>query len=138
MLKKAWVYGALLIIGIALIGLSFLLSTEAQKAIQGVMMGVGAGLLGMSAANLIMKRYEKQHPEVARQSEMEQKDERNMMLRAKARASAANVLQWLIIALAFVMILTDAPLGYTLGAIGVYLAYHVLSVIFMARYQKKM
>jgi hypothetical protein len=138
MLKKAWVYGALLIAGLALMGLSFLFGAESVKAVQGVMMGVGAGLTGVSGANLLMKRYENQHPDVAKQSEIESKDERNVMIRAKARAAAGNVLQWFIIGLAFVMILLDAPLGYTLAAVGVYLAYHVLSAVFMVRYQKQM
>ena len=139
MLKKTWVYAALLTAGAVLIGLSFLFFTaEEEKTLGGVMIGIGAGLLGMSGANLITKRYEKRHPEVVRQSKIEEKDERNVMIRAKARAAAGAAAQWLIIALAFVMILTDAPLGYTLAAIGVYLAYHVLSVIFVSRYQKQM
>ncbi len=136
-MNKKTLYGALLIAGAVLIGLSFLFPAEAQKSVRGVMLGIGAGLMGMSVSNLAMIRHMEKHPQLAKEAEIESKDERNVMLRAKARASAANVLQWFIIAFAFVMILTDAPLGYTLGAVGVYLAYHVLSIIFMSRYQKE-
>jgi membrane protein implicated in regulation of membrane protease activity len=138
MLRKTGFYIALLAVGVALAALSFLFTAEAYKEVQGVMLGIGAGLTGMSFANLLMKRYEKKNPGAARQSEIEFKDERNVLIRARARAAAGGVLQWIIIAFAFALILLDAPLGYTLTAVGIYVAYHVLSAIFMARYQKEL
>lgn len=136
--KKSWVYVTLLILGVALIGLSFLFSTEAQKAVQGVMLGIGAGLMGMSLSNLGMIRHMEKNPHLAKEAEIESKDERNVMIRAKAKAASADITRWFIIALAFVMILIDAPLWVTLCVVAVYVLYHVLSLVFMGRYQKEM
>ncbi len=136
--KKKWIFISLLIVGIALIGLSFLFGTEAQKAIQGVMLGIGAGLIGMSISNLAVLRQMEKKPELAKQADIESKDERNVMINAKAKAASADITRWFTIALAFVMVLFDAPLWTTLCVIGVFLVYHILTFIFMARYQKEM
>ena len=138
MLKKTWVYGALLALGFALIGLSFLFSAESTKAVQGVMLGIGSGLMGMSISNLGMIRHMKKNPHLVKEAEIESKDERNVMIRAKAKAASADITRWFIIALAFVLILIDAPLWTTLCTVGVYLLYHVLALVYMARYQKEM
>lgn len=138
MLKKTWVYAALLALGVALIALSFLFSAESTKAIQGVMLGIGTGLMGMSLSNIGMIRHMKKNPHLAKEAEIESKDERNVMIRAKAKAASADVTRWFIIALAFVLILIDAPLWTTLCVVSVYLLYHVLALVFMGRYQKEM
>lgn len=138
MLKKTYIYVITLVLGAVLAALGFLLTDIAAKALCGVLIGVGAGLFGMSVANLIMKRYEKKNPSVARQSQIEMSDERSVMIRVKARAASANIVQWFIIGLAYVMILIDAPLWGTLCAVGVYMLYHILSFVFMNRYQKQM
>ncbi len=138
MLKKTWVYFVLLIFGAALIGLGFLFFVEAQKAVQGVMLGIGAGLMGMSISNLGMIRHMKKHPQLAKEAEIESKDERNVIIRAKAKAASADVTKWFIMALAYVMILIDAPLWVTLCVVAVFALYHVLLLVFMGRYQKEM
>ena len=138
MLKKTYIYVIALVLGALLAMLGFLLTDIAAKALCGVLIGVGAGLFGMSAANLVMKRYEKKNPSVTRQSQIEMNDERNVMIRAKARAASANIIQWFIIGLAYVMILIDAPLWVTLCVVGVYMLYHILSFVFISRYQKQM
>jgi len=136
--KKKWIFASLLIAGLALIGLSFLFLTEAQKAIQGIMLGIGTGLMGMSISNLGIIRQMEKNPELAKQADIESKDERNIMISAKAKAASADITRWFIIALAFVMILIDAPLWTTLCVISVFLLYHVLALVFMVRYQKEM
>ena len=138
MLKKTSFNIAALVLGAALIALSLLFTADAQKALSGVLIGVGAGLAGMSAASLAMKRWEKKNPDAARQNEIDQSDERSVMIRHRARATAGMVTQWLVIAFAFVLILADAPLWQTLTVVCVYAAYHVLCLALTARYQKQM
>ncbi len=137
-MKKTRVYVVTLCAGILMVALSFLLQAQEQKAFAGVLIGVGAGLAGMSISNLFMKRYEKKNPDIARMTQIAYNDERNTMIRNKARAAAANITQWLIVALAYLMILIDAPLWAVFCAVGVFSAYHVLSLIFMGKYQKQM
>ena len=138
MLKKTSFYIVALALGAVLTGLSFLFTAEPVKAAGGVMLGVGAGLFAMSAANLMMKRYEQKHPAVAEQNEIELGDEHSVMIRHRARAVAGTVTQWLIIAFAFVLILADAPFWQTLIVVGVYAAYHVLLLVLTVRYQRQM
>ena len=138
MLKKKSFYIATLILGACLIGLSFLFNTEDVKAVAGICIGIGAGLTGMSIANLIMKHMERNKPEAAKWSEIEYKDERNTLIRNKAKAKAGDITQWLIIAVSFLSILGNAPLWLTLSFIAVYLIYSVLGICFMSRYQKEM
>jgi len=138
MFKKTYPYVIALVLGLVMVALSFMFNGEEQKVISGILIGIGAGLFGMGTANLIMKRYEKRNPSVVRQSEIEYKDERNTIIRNKARAMAGNIIHWLFVAIAFVAIIIGAPLWLTLGAYGLFLLYDVLTFIFMHRYQKQM
>ena len=138
MRRKTGLYIALLIAALTLATLGFILKDAVSRPLSGVMIGVGAGLAGMSLAQLISWRIEKKDPAMARQAMIEQKDERNVIIRDKARATAANITQWLIIALAYMLILIDAPLWATLCAIAVYAAYHVITFVFIAMYQKRL
>lgn len=137
MLKKTSFYIMTLLIGIILIALSYVFKGEV-KTVSGVLIGVGAGMFGMSIANLYMKHIEKKHPEDMKQNEIEFKDERNTLIRYRAKAKAGDVIQWFIMAIAYLMIIIDAPLWVTLAVVGVFLLYNVLSLYFMNKYQKEM
>jgi hypothetical protein len=138
MSKKTYPFVIILVLGAILAALSFVFSGEEQKVLSGILIGVGAGLFGMSTANIIMKRYEKKNPSVVRQSKIEYKDERNTIIRNKARAMAGNIIHWFFVVLAFVMIIIDAPLWLTLSTVVMFLLYDVLTFVLMSRYQKEM
>ena len=139
MTKKAVVYTGLVILGLAMVLVSIFVFGDAEpRAVFGMMIGVGAGLFGMSVSGLAGIRYEKTHPDMVRQSRIEQKDERNVTIRDKAKARSGDIVQWLIIAMAYVMILIDAPLWVTLAQVLVFLAYRVLGIFYAHRYQKEM
>ncbi len=138
MFKRTFPFVIAMIAGLAMIALSTLYKSESQKLISALLIGVGAGLFGMSTANLIMKRYQKKNPSLVRQSEIEYKDERNTIIRDKARAVAGNIIRWFFIAVAFVCMIIDAPLWTTLSAVGVFLLFDVLTLIFMSHYKKQM
>lgn len=139
MTKKAVVYTVLTVLGLAMVLASIFIFGDAEpKEVFGIMIGIGAGLFGMSVSGLAAIRYEKAHPDMARQSRIEQKDERNVMIRGKAKARLADIVQWLILAMAYVMIVIDAPLWVTLAQVAVFLAYRVLGIYYARRYQKEM
>lgn len=138
MLKKSYTYIVILIISAAMIAAGLLIKDEALKAVSGVLIGVGAGLVGMCLSSLTSIRYLKKHPGAAKQAEIDAKDERNKLIGFRAKAAAADITRWFVIALAFVMILIDAPLWTTLCVVAVYSLYHVLTFVFMAKYQKQM
>jgi len=137
MLRKKSFYIITIIIGLCLVGLSFFIQKEDLKAISGICMGIGAGLFGMSAGNLIVKCIEEKDPSVSKQIEIEYRDERNIQIRNRAKAKAGDITQFFIIGVAYLTILIDAPLWVTLVTIGVFLVYNILGVYFMNKYNKE-
>ena len=129
-MRKNSFYIVFLIVGIALFSAGFLIQAEEWKAVSGIMIGVGAGLSGANVSNLAMKRYPKKVIEL--------QDERNQQIKWKSKASSADIIQWLILGLAYLMILLDLPLWLILVTIGVFIAKFVLEACFAHRYQKEM
>lgn len=138
MLKKKPVYVMTLILGIILICASFLFRGSELKTISGVLIGVGSGLLGISIANLYINHFEKKNPEVMKQNKIEFKDERNTIIRNKAKAVAGDITQWFIMGVAYITIIINAPLWVTFATVCVFLLYNILGVYFMNKYQKEM
>ena len=70
MLKKKSFYVMTLLIGILLLIGGILAKNAEVRNLAGVLTGVGAGLIGMSGANLWMRWFEAKNPEVMRENEM--------------------------------------------------------------------
>lgn len=128
-----------LILGISLsIFGGIFLKGEAVKNISGICIGIGAGLFGMSISNLWLINFNKKHPEELKQSQIEFSDERNTMIRNKAKAKAADIIQWFIIGIAYITIMINTPLWVTLTIVGVFLLKYILELYFMNKYQKEL
>lgn len=138
MLKKKAFYIATLIIGVILFLLSFMLGNNVTKSVNGLLIGGGSGLLGMSIACLYMKYLEEKNPQEMKQNEIEFNDERSIFIRNKAKAKAGDIIHWCVILLAYLFILIDAPLWMIFITIGVFVLYDILSFYFMNKYQKEM
>lgn len=136
-MRKLWFILVLLLgIGIALAGM--FLKGDELKAVSGVCIGIGACLIGLGAANLFMLGFEEKNPSIAKIKEIEEKDERNIAIRNRAKARAADITQYLIVALTFVTILIKAPLWVTFVTIGIYLSYNILSLYLISKFSKEM
>lgn len=128
----------LLILGIILIILSItVIKSEDLKSLDGVCIGIGAGLFGMSLSNLWMGNFYKKHPEDMKEAEIEAKDERNIFIRNKAKAVSGDIIHWMIIGLAYLSIVAEVPLWITISIIGVFILKSVLDFYFMCKYQKE-
>lgn len=138
MTKNKSLYMVTLVIGIILLLGSFLVRAEELKTISGVMIGVGAGLFGSGLVKLWMMNFEKKNPDLMKDSEIEFKDERNTLIRYRAKAAAGDIIQWFIMGIAYVLIIIDAPLWVILVTVGIFLLYNVLGIYFMSKYQKEM
>lgn len=138
MFEKKSFYIFTLITGIILVSLSFLFHGNELKTISGVMIGVGAGLFGSGIAKLWMVRFEEKNPEVMKDNEIEFKDERNTLIRYRAKATAGDIIQWFIMAVAYILIIIDAPLWVILITVGGFLLYNILGLYYMSKYQKEM
>ncbi len=137
-MKREVLYGGLLACGVALMVLSLVLEGHVSDPVGGMFMGAGCGLMGFGGSQVLMRHREKRDPAVMRQAEIEAKDERNVAIRRRAQAVSGEVLQWAVMAAAWLAIGLGAPLWVTLAAVGVFLAKSVLEPCLMARYQREM
>ena len=137
MLKKTSFYVFKLLLGIGLIGTSFLFWAE-DKNISAVLIGIGLSLVGSSLFYLFTKHFQQKHPEIKKQNEIYFNDERNKIIQIKAKARAADIIQWFILGLAYVMMLFDYPLWLFGITVGIFLLYYLISIYFALKYQKEM
>lgn len=98
-------YVILLFAGICAIAASFFFNIEEFKAVSGTLIGIGAGSAGVSISNLLMIRAARKNPELEKQAIIDYHDERNTVIRNRAKAKAADITQWLIMAIVYVTIL---------------------------------
>ena len=130
--------GILLLAGAALLLLGLLLGDRVSDAMGGMLFGAGSGLAAMGISRLLTARYDARHPQQARRSEIEQRDERNVAIRRRAQAVAGEALQWAVLAAAWISVGLGAPLWVTLAAVGVFVAKSVLELCLILRYQREM
>jgi hypothetical protein len=122
---------------IALIA-KYALDTSTEKTLSAVLIGIGTGLLGFGIAKWLVALWGERNPELMRANEIEMKDERNQMIRNKAQAVSGEILHWLMIAGAWVGIITNAQIWMILLFVGLFILKTILDFVFMAKYQKKM
>ncbi|WP_295581938.1 hypothetical protein [uncultured Oscillibacter sp.] len=138
--KRKPVYLALLWAGVALLACWLLLrgNPALTNPAEGALIGVGSGLFAMGLSNLLMLRWAEKDPKQMRLAEIESADERNVAIRRRAKALSGEVLQWVVLAAAWVSIALGGPLWVTLTAVGVFVGKSVLELVLMARYQRQM
>ncbi len=138
--KRKPVYLALLWGGVALLACWLLLrgNPALTNPAEGALIGVGSGLFAMGLSNLLMLRWAEKDPKQMRRAEIESADERNVAIRRRAKALSGEVLQWIVLAAAWVSIALGGPLWVTLTAVGVFVGKSVLELVLMVRYQQQM
>lgn len=139
MKKKSFLYLMITMLGVISVAFGIILYNKIPDNVDGVLTGLGVGLA--ASAGISMWRFfrmEKKDPEKWKQHEIESQDERNVIIRLKAQAKAGEILQWAVMAVAWVAIFLDAPLWVILTAIGIFFFKTVLELILMSRYQKEM
>ena len=136
--QKKRLFQVLLAVGIVLLTLAVLLDGRVSDAMGGMLCGMGSGLLALAGSTLLNLRHQDKHPEEARRSDIEQKDERNVAIRNRAKAVSGEVLQWAVMAAAWLSIGLDAPLWVPITATGVFVAKSVLELYLMVRYEREM
>lgn len=138
MKRKSSFYVAMMIIGIFCIGASLFFNSAEEKPIAGILIGIGSGFIGLSISNLITKHIERKNPQLEKQAQIDYNDERNTIIRNRAKAKAGDITQWFIMGIAYITILISAPLWVTLVVVVVFLIYNALGLYLMNKYQKEM
>ena len=123
--QKKRLFQGLLAVGIVLLGLSILLDGRVSDALDGMLCGMGSGLLALAGSTLLNLRHQDKHPEEARRHDI-------------AKAVSGEALQWSVMAAAWLSIGLDAPLWVPLAATAVFVAKSVLELCLMIRYEREM
>ena len=135
MQKKSMFYISGIIISVIMIILSQFVELNSHS---GILLGTGAGVLGANIAKLYFINLEKKNPDIIKENEIELKDERNVLILQKAKAKSADITQWLIMLVAYLEILVNAPLWITLVTIGIFVLYNIIQIYYVNKFNKEM
>ena len=135
MQRKSTFYVMAITISVIMIILSQFVELNSHS---GILLGTGAGFLGANIAKLYFISLEKKNPDIIKENEIELKDERNVLILQKAKAKSADITQWLIMLVAYLEILVNAPLWITLVTIGIFVLYNIIQIYYVNKFNKEM
>ena len=127
----------LFVTGIVLIIL-FSESQGIMKSLPFVCLGVGCGFIGGGIGGTVSYRKMKKNPNLAKQKEIDLKDERNIAIAYKAKAMAYNLTLLIFAALIVFLAVVQVETYITLVFTGAYLIVIFLYIYFFNRYHKEM
>jgi len=135
MQKKSMFYITAIIISVIMIIGSQFVELNSHS---GILLGTGAGVLGANIAKLYFINLEKKNPDIIKENEIELKDERNILIRQRAKAKSADIIQWLIMLIAYLTIFVNAPLWITLLTVGIFVLYNIIQIYYINKFNKEM
>ena len=135
MQKKSTFYITALIISVIMIILSQFVELNSHS---GILLGTGAGVIGASIAKLYSINLEKKNPDIVKKNEIELQDERNVIIRQRAKAKSADITQWLIMIIAYLEIFVNAPLWITLLTVGIFVLYNIIQIYYINKFNNEM
>lgn len=135
MQKKSTFYVMAIITSIIMIILSQFVELNSHS---GILLGTGAGVIGASIAKLYTINLEKKNPDMIKENEIELQDERNVLIRQRAKAKSADITQWLIMIIAYLEIFVNAPLWIILLTVGIFVLYNIIQIYYINKFNKEM
>ena len=135
MQKKSMFYVMAITISVIMIILSQFVELNSHS---GILLGTGAGVIGASIAKLYSINLEKKNPDIVKKNEIELKDERNILIRQRAKAKSEDIIQWLIMVIAYLTILVNAPLWITLLTVGIFVLYNIIQIYYINKFNNEM
>ena len=135
MQKKSMFYIMAITISVLMIILSQFVELNSHS---GILLGTGAGVIGASIAKLYTINLEKKNPDMIKENEIELQDERNVLIRQRAKAKSADITQWLIMMIAYLEIFVNAPLWIILLTVGIFVLYNIIQIYYINKFNKEM
>ena len=135
MQKKSMFYVMAITISVIMIILSQFVELNSHS---GILLGTGAGVIGASIAKLYFISLEKKNPDMIKENEIELQDERNVLIRQRAKAKSADITQWLIMIIAYLEIFVNAPLWIILLTVGIFALYNIIQIYYINKFNKEM
>ena len=135
MKKKSRFYIMAIIMSVIMIILSQFVKLNSHA---GILLGTGAGVFGASIAKLYFIKLEKKNPDIIKEEKIELQDERSILIRQKAKAKSADIIQWLMMIIAYFAIFVNAPLWVILSTISIFILYNVIQIYYVNKFNKEM
>ncbi len=132
------------LIGFIILGVGAILGKYTRDA-QGIMqtlpyilIGIGAGIFGQNMGTTINIYAMKKTPQMAKQKEIEEKDERSIAIRNKAKAKAYDLMVMVFGALMIAFALMQVDWAVVLALVITYLFVAFSNIYFLSKYNKEM
>ena len=135
MQRKSTFYVMAITISVIMIILSQFVELNSHS---GILLGTGAGVIGASIAKLYTINLEKKNPDMIKENEIELQDERNVLIRQRAKAKSADITQWLIMIIAYLEIFVNAPLWIILLTVGIFVLYNIIQIYYINKFNNEM
>ena len=142
--KKSIGYHVLAAIGLALfiLGIAMVFVFEDSQGIMQTLpyisIGIGSGCLGGGIGGALSYRKTMNNPALAKQSEIDTNDERNVAIAHKAKAAAFNFMFVINSALIMFLSLMQVGLLIVLVSVGAYLLIIAIFIYFVNKYHNEM
>lgn len=108
------------------------------RAVPFLCLGVGCGLFGGGTGELLAVQAMKKHPELQKQNEIAERDERNVAIGNAAKAKGYDVMTFAFGAMLLFSVLMEADLALTLVMVAVYLFIQFYSLWWRFKLEKEM
>ena len=115
----------------------FLLRQDLALPLPYVCIGVGCGLFGYGMGEILSRKATEKYPEIQKQIEIEQKDERTVAITNMAKAKAFDAMLFLLGALMLSYALMQADLAVILLLVAAYLFIVGYYVYFQCKFTKE-
>ncbi len=103
-----------------------------------VCIGIGCGLFGHGMGSILSQRIMQKHPQMQKQMEIEQRDERNIAIADRAKGKAFDMMTFVFGALMLAFALMSVDLPAVLLLVFAYLFVHGYAIYYRCRYEKEM
>ncbi len=134
--KKMKLYVALAVMGAVLIAIGkFVLLDDTTS---GLFIGIGAGLFGLSVAQIIVIGIAGKNPEYKRKTSIEENDERNIAINNKAKAKGFDAMGYILTILMLIFVFVNANLSIILLLVFAYLIIYGVFIFYLNKYSREM
>jgi hypothetical protein len=143
-MKKHALQTILGILGLVLLaaGLYLAKTTDAaegiMRALPYVCVGIGSGLFGQGMGGVIERSMLKKHPEIRKQKEIEEKDERNQEISNRAKAKAYDNMVFVFGALMVALALMGVDLLVVILLVCAYLIVVGSGIYYRIKFEKEL
>ena len=109
-----------------------------MRALPFLLVGFGCGIFGHGLGDLLAKKAVQSDPAMARQLEIAQTDERNVMIGSMAKAKGFDMMTYVFGALMVAFALMGAPWTVIIPMVIAYLFVHGYAIYFRVKLEKEM